>query len=158
MYVDMRAIDRITPTDSFPLPRIKDLIGELNQHKIFSTLDLKSGYWQIKLHPNSISKSAFLRLPFGLKNDPADFQRIMQIVLGGLSYVQVYINDIVIYSKKLDEHFLHLEEVFMRLKNSRLKLNKGKCVFFASKIQLLGHIVSGTGIEMEPVKVESHQY
>jgi hypothetical protein len=125
MCVDMRGINRITPTDPFPLPRIEDLLGELNQHKIFSTLDLKSGYWQIKLHPNSIAKSAFstpdghyefLRLPFGLNNAPADFQRIMQIVLGGLSYVQVYIDDIVIYSKTLDEHFLHLEEVFIRLK------------------------------------------
>jgi hypothetical protein len=165
--VDFRKLNSITQQDCFPLPRIDDILDRLSTSRVFTTIDLKSGYWQVKLSKESIPKTAFstpdghfefLRLPFGLKNAPAEFSRIMQQVLGDfVSFVEIYLDDITIHSKNEKEHLQHLIQVFKRINQANLKINGSKCNWFASKIQLLGHIVSENGVAMNPEKVSAIQ-
>ena len=127
--------------------------------------DLKAGYWQIEMDEVSIPKTAFryhrglyefLRLPFGLKNGPAAFQRIMDTVPSGLigHIAMVYLDDIVIYSNNMDEHINHIRLVFHRLRKAGLRLNTTKCHFGLREIKLLGFIVSEKGITTDPDKVK----
>ena len=127
-----------------------DILDQLGGCKFFSTLDLKSGYWQIRVHPDSQENMAFAThqglyqfkvMPFGLMNAPAVFQRLMQQVLMGLNpeagpdYVAVYLDDILIFSKTLEEHKSHLEQVFKRLEEVGLKLSPKKCSFACQKVE-----------------------
>ena len=162
--VDYRKLNKITDQDPFPLPRIDDILDRLRDSKIFSALDLKSGYWQVRLDEGSIPKTAFsthnahyewLRLPFGLRNAPAEFSRIMVQVLGDLTFVEIYLDDITVHSVTIDQHFDHLEVVFNRLKEANLKINKAKCTWFSTSIKVLGHIVSAQGVQMDVEKIEA---
>ena len=127
--VDYHKLNELTKADTFPLPRIDDLLDQLGKSKYFSTLDLKSGYWQIKVHPSSQEKTAFTThqglyefrvMPFGLMNAPAVFQRVMQHVLMGLNvegatdFVAVYLDDILIFSETFQKHITHLKMVLQR--------------------------------------------
>lgn len=138
--VDYRKLNEITKKDSYPLPRIDDTLDALQGSQIFSTLDLRSGYWQIELHPTAKEKSAFIThkglyeftvLPFGLCNLPSTFQRLMEHVLRGLNWKTclIYIDDIIIYSQSFEEHLQHLEDVFLRLRQANVKLKPSKCFF-----------------------------
>lgn len=131
--VDYRKLNAITQKDAYPLPHIQDIFDSVDKAKIFSTLNLKSGYWQVPMHPDSIEKSAFtchlglfefLRMPFGLTNAPALFQRAMTKVLSGLigRCCGVFIDDIVIYSQNEKERACHLEQVMKRLEEAGLQL------------------------------------
>ena len=160
--VDYRRLNKETIQDPFSLPRIDDILDRLAGSKVFSTLDLKSGYWQVKLSQDAIPKTAFstpdghyefLVCPFGLKNAPAEFSRLMHQVLGGLSYVQIYLDDITVHSATIEDHLNHLQETFKRLKHAKLKINDKKCTWFSSKISILGHVVSRNGIEMDKAKI-----
>ena len=111
--VDYRKLNEITIADQFPVPRIDDILDRLQKSRVFSTLDLKSGYWQVKLDSDSIPMTAFstpdghyefLKLPFGIRNAPADFSRLMREIFGKLSFVEIYIDDITVHSKNLEEH------------------------------------------------------
>ena len=117
--VDYRELNSVTKPDTFPLPRIEDLLDQFGQARYFSTLDLSSGFWQIKIHPDSREKTAFTVpqglfefavMPFGLTNAPGVFQRLMQQVLMGLNpengpdFVSAYIDDVLIFSRTLEEH------------------------------------------------------
>ena len=121
--IDYRSLNSVTKSDTFPLPRIDDLLDQLGKAKYFSTLDLAAGYWQVQLHPDSRAKSAFVThqglyefrvMPFGLKNAPAVFQRLMQQVLMGLNpdtahdFVAIYLDDILVFSETFEAHLLHL--------------------------------------------------
>ena len=148
--------------DRFPMQRIDDILDRLREAIIFSKVDLKSGYWQIRLDKESIPQTAFstpdghyefLVLPFGLKNASAEFNRTMQQILGDLKFVQIYIDDITIYSKNIEEHIEHIKVVLNRIKEAGLKLNGQKCVWFAEQIYLLGFKISKKGIEMDQNKV-----
>lgn len=138
--IDFRMINKIAKKDSFPMPLVSDTLDALSGTNYFTTLDLKSGYWQIDMHPSSREKTAFvthnglyefLVMPFGLTNSGASFQRLMGHVLRGLEYrfALIYIDDIIIFSKSVDEHLAHLEEVFRRLRDANVKLNPKKCSF-----------------------------
>ena len=116
--VDYRKVNAITRKDAHPLPHIQDIFDSLSGAKIFSTLDLKSGYWQIPVHPEAIEKTAFVchrglfeftRMPFGLANAPAEFQRTMQTVHGKMlgRFAMVYLDDIVVYLQNKREHREH---------------------------------------------------
>ena len=151
MCIDYRKLNTITKQVNWPIPRIADILDGLSGSMWFTTLDLKAGYWQLKLDPKSIEKTAFstpdghyefLRLPFGLKNAPAVFSQLMHRVFGNLSFVKIYLDDITIHSKTADEHFEHLEIVFQRLRDINLKLNHEKCIWFAKKIRILGYIIN----------------
>ena len=162
--VDFRRVNRVTRKDSFPMPLVSETLDALSGTKYFSTLDLKSGYWQISMHPNSREKTAFathnglyefLVMPFGLTNSGASFQRLMGHILRGLEYrfALIYIDDIIIFSKSVEEHLSHLEEVFKRLRGANVKLNPKKCSFVKQKVEYLGHVVTPDGISPDPGKV-----
>ena len=165
--IDLRRINNNTVPDQFYLPRIDETLDALAGSCIFSSVDLKSGYWQMELDESSKKYTAFTcgplgfyecnRLPFGLKNAPAVFQRLMQTVLGDLHLngVVVYLDDIVIYSKTVKEHFELLHEVFRRLREAGLKLCGSKCQFFMPSIKVLGHVVSAEGISCDSEKISA---
>jgi hypothetical protein len=164
--VDFRKLNAETLLDPFPIPRIDDVLDSMSGAIWFSSLDLKSGYWQMELDESSIPKTAFStpdghyefkRLPFGLKNAPADFSRLMYQLLGHLPFVKIYIDDITIFSKNLKDHIEHLEEVLSILNTSGLKLNREKCSLFRKEIKILGFVISKNGIMMDKSKVECIQ-
>lgn len=130
--VDYRKLNNVTLQDPFPMPRIADIFDRLRGAEFFTALDLKSGYWQIAMNEESIPKTAFstseghyefLRMPFGLKNAPAEFSRIMHQVLGNFEFVQIYLDDITIFSKNFNEHLKHIIVVLRAIRNAKLKIN-----------------------------------
>ena len=162
MCVDYRQLNERTTSDLFPMPLITDVLDRLQGKTIFSTLDLKSGYWQIPITEESMQITAFTtldghyeftRLPFGIKNAPAEFSRIMQQVLGGLPFVEIYLDDITIHSRNFSEHLEHLEAVFTRLFEANLFLNKKKCHFAKREIEVLGHLVCEGRVKMDKSKI-----
>ena len=163
MCIDYRKLNAITVTDPFPLPRMDDIMDRMNNSVVFSKIDQSSSYYQILMQPRSVALTAFstpnghyefLRLFFGLKNAPSEFSRIMYQILGDLSYIEIYIDDIFVHSKSIEEHFDHLKVLFNRFKSANLKLNPEKCEFCKSSIQVLGHIISKDVISMDPAKIE----
>ena len=165
--IDLRRINQRSVSDAYYLPRIDETLDALAGAKIFTSLDLKSGYWQVELEEDAKQYTAFTvgplgffecnRMPFGLKNAPATFQRLMQRVLGDLHLkgCVVYIYDIIIYTKTEEEHEEMLEKVFQRIRDAGLKLSPKKCHLFQKKIKCLGHIVSEQGISCDPKKTSA---
>ena len=167
--IDYRKLNSVTQKDAHPLPHIQDVFDQLRGATVFSTLDLKSGYWQVPMHEDSIQKTAFtchmglyefVRLPFGLTNAPAIFQRAMNKALAGLTgkICMVYIDDIVVYSRTPAEHARHLEQVLQRLRSAGFQLKPSKCSFGLSEIELLGYKVSAEGIQPLPDRIASVQH
>ena len=166
--IDYRKLNQITRKDSHPLPRIPEALDSLGRAHYFSTLDLRSGYWQIEMADDSKEKTAFIThnglyefnaLPFGLCNSPATFQRVMTHVLRGLEWdiCLVYIDDLIIFSRTFDDHLLHLEQVFKRLREANLRLKPSKCHFVKSEVEYLGHVVSADGLKPNPAKIRAVQ-
>ncbi|XP_067647345.1 retrovirus-related Pol polyprotein from transposon 17.6 isoform X4 [Eurosta solidaginis] len=169
--VDYRKLNDVTKKDSYPLPRIDDTLDSLSGTKLirtFSTLDLKSGYWQVEVKEEDKEKTAFsvgdglwqfTVMPFGLFNAPATFERLMDQVLKGLHWKTclVYLDDIIVLGKNFDEHLRNLEEVFQRIAGAGLKLSPKKCALFKKEVNYLCHKVTTEGIctaneEIEAVK------
>ena len=166
--IDYRKLNQITRKDSHPLPRITEALDSLGGAHYFSTLDLRSGYWQIEMEDDSKEKTAFIThnglyefnaLPFGLCNSPATFQRVMTHVLRGLEWdiCLVYIDDLIIFSRSFDNHLLHLEQVFKRLREANLRLKPSKCHFVKSEVEYLGHVVSADGLKPNSAKIRAVQ-
>jgi len=164
VVVDFRKLNNITIGDSFPLPNITEILDQLGSAKYFTTLDLASGYHQIPMAEQDKGKTAFStpyghyefnRMPFGLKNAPATFQRLMNSVLTGMQGLKclVYLDDIVIYGSSLEDHNKRLEEVLQRLRENKLKLQPDKCEFLRKETVYLGHIISENGISPDPSKL-----
>jgi len=163
--VDYRLVNAATVKDAYPLPRIDDSLSALSGAKWFSTLDLASGYWQVPMDPASSGKAAFVTtsglyewtvMSFGLTSSPSTFERLMELILAGLRFETclIYLDDIIVYGKTFEEELKRLEDVFVRLRSSGLKLKPSKCVLFPKSVTYLGHIVSENGIETDLVKVE----
>ena len=161
--VDYRKINAVTRKDAYPIPRVDDTLNTLSGSSWFSTIDLKSGYWQVEMAPDDREKTAFCTqeglfefnvMPFGLCNAPATFQRLMDCVLAGLQWSSclVYIDDIIIIGRSFDEHLHHLQQVLDRLKSAGLKIQPSKCHFLQQKVKFLGHIVSSEGVSPDPSK------
>ena len=165
--IDLRKLNARTVKDAYSIPRIEDALDSLNGACIFTSLDLKSGYWQVELDEESIPLTAFtvgplgfyecVRMPFGLTNAPATFQRLMESCLGDLhlSWCIIYLDDIIIFSKNPDDHITRLEGVFEKLAEAGLKLKPSKCEFFKARLKYLGHVVSPQGIATDPAKIEA---
>ena len=163
--MDYRRLNAVTRKDVFPLPRIDDLLDKMRGKSVFSTLDAKTGYWQIQMEENSREKTAFITsdglyefkvMPFGLCNAPATFQRLMQRVLRGLEdFCSVYIDDVIVFSSSIEEHLDHLQQIFVRLRRIGLKLQPKKCTFGSQEVLYLGHLVSAKGIFPNPAKTKA---
>ena len=161
--IDFRALNKITEPISFRIPSLADVFDTLaaSDSEIFSSLDMKSGFWQVPLDPSTKHKSAFIthkgvyefnRLAFGMMNSPMTFQCLMTKVLKDLNFkvALVYIDDILIFSKNFEEHLHHISLVFSNLRAANLKLNPSKCKFATSTVKYLGHIISKEGIRVNP--------
>ena len=160
--VDFRQLNAATVKDAHPLPRIDDLLDALHGAKWFSTLDLKSGYWQVPIAEQDKEKTAFRtssvqlfefnQVPFGLCNAPATFSRLMDRVLAGLHWETClfYLDDIIVFSSTWEEHLARLCEVFERLRHAKLKLGASKCTFAAKEVSYLGHRVTEEGLLPDP--------
>ena len=147
-----------------PLPKIDEMYAKLKGAKVFSTIDLRSGYHHIALDKSSRAKTAFvtpfgkyefLMVPFGLAQAPAYFQLLMNKVLKGLKFMMTYLDDIIIFSQDELQHLEHLEIVFSHLREAGLKMKRSKCDFFKSEIHYLGHLISPEGISPLPKKLDS---
>uniref|UniRef100_A0A8C1WKU1 Gypsy retrotransposon integrase-like protein 1 n=1 Tax=Cyprinus carpio TaxID=7962 RepID=A0A8C1WKU1_CYPCA len=162
--VDYRKLNQVTKKDAFPLPRIEDSLASLTRSAWYSTLDLASGYWQVRVEEADREKTAFTtpfglfewdRMPFGLCNAPATFQRLMQRCLGGrlMESTLVYLDDVIVYSPDFESHLQHLEEVFQAMERYGLKLQPDKCHLLRREVKFLGHCVSAAGVAVDPEKV-----
>ena len=160
--VDFRQLNAATVKDAHPLPRIDYLLDALHGAKWFSTLDLKSGYWQVPIAEQDKEKTAFRtssgqlfefnQVPFGLCNAPATFSHLMDRVLAGLHWETClfYLDDIIVFSSTWEEHLARLREVFERLRHAKLKLGAAKCTFAAKEVSYLGHRVTEEGLLPDP--------
>jgi hypothetical protein len=165
MCVDYRPLNEVTIKNKYPLPRIDILFDQLTGVRVFSKIDLGSGYHQIRIRPEDIPKTAFttryglfeyLVMSFGLTNAPAHFAYLMNSVFMPEldKFVVVFIDDILIYSKNEEEHAQHLRIVLTRLREHQLYAKFSKCAFWLEEIQFLGHVLSAMGIAVDPSKVK----
>lgn len=162
--IDFRDLNRKTIEDKYPLPRIEEILDSLGKCQYFSTLDLAQGFYQIEMDERSLEKTAFSvnnqhlmfkRMCFGLKNAPATFQRVMDNVLRPFlfKFCFVYIDDVIIFSKSLEEHVQHLTLVLQRLREVNLKVQLDKTEFLHKEVAFLGHLVTQDGIKPNPEKI-----
>lgn len=168
MCVDWRALNKITVKNKYPLPRIEELLDRLSGARVFSKLDLRMGYHQVRIKPEDVPKTAFrtryghfefLVLGFGLTNAPATFMSLMNSIFHPFldSCVVVFLDDILVYSANEAEHAQHLRQVLQVLRSNKLYAKRSKCSFFQSEVDFLGHIVSADGIKIDPSKVSAIQ-
>ncbi len=162
--VDYRDLNLETVKDVYNLPRMDDILERMGKAAIFTKMDLAAGYWQVLVHPKDRAKTAFttreglfqfIRMPFGLCNAPATFQRMMNAVLSDLigKCVFVYIDDIIVYSQDFKTHMQHVRMVLDRLRGAGLQVIPSKCDIACSWVEFLGHIISGEGIKVDPKKI-----
>jgi hypothetical protein len=164
MCVDCRSLNDVTVKNKYPLPRIEDLFDQMRGDRVFSKIDLRSGYHQIKIRPSDISKMAFSTryglydftvMLFGLTNAPAYFMNLMNKVFMEYldRFVVVFINDILVYSKNDSDHEEHLWMVLKKLQDNQLYAKYSKCEFWIDEVPFLGHIISNGGILVDTAKV-----
>jgi hypothetical protein len=163
--VDYRALNRITKRNNAPLPRSDEMFDRLGGARVFSKLDLKTGFHQIRLRPEDIEKTAFntkygqfeyLVMPMGLCNAPATFQTLMNNIFYDCidDFLVVYMDDLLIFSKNEEDHMRHVEMVLQRLREHKLYVSPKKCVFMSTEIEFLGFIVGKDGLRVDPKKIE----
>ena len=162
--MDFRQLNAITKPLVVPLPLIDDILALLGKSKCFSTLDLRSGYWQVALNKEVREKTVFTChmglfnfrvMLFGLANAPGVFSQLMSIVLDGMeTFTMAYLDDIMVFLRSPEEHFEHLQWVFDRLKRHGLKLKLSKCQFLREETKYLGFVINKDGVKTDVDKVE----
>ena len=166
LCIDYRRINKVTIKNKYPLPRIDDLFDQLQGAQVFSKIDLRSGYHQVKVRAEDIPKTAFrtryghyefLVMPFGLTNAPAIFMDLMNRIFREFldKFVIVFIDDILVYSKSREEHAHHLAQVLQVLREKKLYAKLSKCGFWLEQTAFLGHVISKEGVSVNPEKVEA---
>ena len=170
--VDFRNLNAVTIRDSFPLPRIDDLLHKIGQAAVFSKMDIQSGFHQVPMEGDSIETTAFslpeavegsshfewIVMPFGLMNAPSTFQRLVSRVLVGCEpFTAAYIDDILVFSRNETEYEQYLDAVFQCLARHNLRIKLKKCSFFQKQMPFLGHVLSQGQVQVEPEKVEALQ-
>jgi hypothetical protein len=164
MCIDYRALNEVTIKNKYPLPRIEDLFDQLRGVSLFSKIDLRSGYHQLRIRPSDIPKTTFITkyglyeftvMSFGLTNAPAFFMNLMNSVFMDYldKFVVVFIDDILIYSRSEEEHVDHLKMVLQRLREHQLHAKLSKCEFWIDEVMFLGHIINKEGLDVDPKKV-----
>lgn len=167
MCVDYRQLNQLTIKDSYALPRSEEILDAfIGGNNYYTVMDMKSGYHQVEVEETHRARTAFTvgplgfyefnRLPFGLVNSPATYQRLMEQILGDLhlDICFIYLDDLIIFSETYEEHLERLQMVLQRLREHNLKLSPKKCAFFKDKVKYIGHIVSKDGISPDPDKLE----
>jgi hypothetical protein len=163
---DYRPLNAQTRRDMFPMPLVEDVIDQLGKSTWFTTLDLQSRFWQIRMSSEDVKKTALITktglydwtvMPFGLKNATSTFSRTMAEVFKdlGSKFLKVFVDDLNIHSKSWGEHLRHLDKVLCRLREVNLKLNSNKCCFAKKAITFLGHMVNKEGIQPDPGKIQA---
>ena len=164
--IDFRRLNSMTIKDCYALPRIDETLDSLQGSSYFSSLDLKSGFWQIPMAGESRQKTAFsvgnlgffefLRMPFGLTNAPATFQRAMEKCLGDMNLAEclIYLDDVVVFSGSPEDHLKRLRRAFERFRHFKLKLKPSKCEFFKEELTYVGHVVNKDGIHPDTSLVD----
>ncbi|GJZ00868.1 putative reverse transcriptase domain-containing protein [Tanacetum coccineum] len=166
MCIDYRELNKLTVKNRYPLPRIDDLFDQLQGSSVYSKIDLRSGYHQLRVHAEDIPKTAFRTryrhykfqvMPFCLTKAPAIFMDLMNRVCKPYldKFVINFIDDILIYSKSKQEHEGYLKLILELLKKEELYAKFSKCEFWIPKVQFLGHVIDSQGIHMDPAKIES---
>jgi hypothetical protein len=164
MCIDYRSLNEVTIKNKYPLPRIEDLFDQLRGASVFSKIDLRSGYHQLRIRPSDIPKTAFITkyelyeftvMSFGLTNAPAYFMYLMNSVFMNYldKFVVVFIDDILIYSQNEQEHEEDLRKVLNRLRDCQLYAKLSKCKFWITEVLFLGHIINREGLAVDPKKV-----
>ncbi len=167
LCVDFRQLNQRTVKDAYALPRIEEVLENLGGSRYYSVLDMKSGYHQVEIEENHKPFTAFTvgplgfweynRLPFGLSNAPATYQRLMEECLGELvdeGVCQIYLDDVLVASTTVEDHFRRLKRVFTKFREAGMKLSAKKCNLFRDRVNYVGHVVSEHGVETDPAKVE----
>eukprot|EP00253_Pinus_taeda_P001689 PITA_01689 len=166
MCIDYRQLNKLTIKNKYPLPRIDELFDQVKGATVFSKIELRSGYHQIRIKDEDIAKTAFrtryghyefVVLPFGLTNAPATFMCLMNGIFHPYldQFVIIFIDDILIYSRNIEEHCEHLRIVLQTLRKHQLYAKFSKCDFFKEEIQYLGHVISKEGIAVDPKKIKA---
>ena len=166
LCIDYRELNAVTVKNKYPLPRIDDLFDQLRGASVFSKIDLRSGYHQIRIAEEDVEKTAFRTryghfeftvMPFGLSNAPAIFMDLMNRLFREQldSSVVVFIDDILVYSKTKEEHEAHLRRVLEIMRENQLYAKLSKCEFWLDSVAFLGHIISASGISVDPAKIEA---
>ena len=164
--IDYRKLNNVTVKDAFPIPKIESYLDTLRGSVYMLTLDMASGYYQVKLDEKDKHKTVFItkyglfqytKLPFGLCNSPATFSRVIQLVLQGLSWKEclAYLDDIVVLGTNFEDHMQTLIRVFTRFKQYNLKLKSSKCQLFQTEVNFLGKVVGNNGISVNPDSIEA---
>lgn len=166
LVIDYRKLNQKTVSDKYPMPEISNILDQLGGNRYFTTLDLASGFHQIKMDPRDVEKTAFsvnhgkyefVRMPFGLKNAPAIFQRAMDDVLrehiGKICYV--YMDDVVVFGRTLEEALKNLETILRKLQEANLKVQPDKSEFLMKSVEFLGYVITENGIKPNSKKIET---
>lgn len=170
MCVDYRQLNSRTIRDNYALPRIDEILDSLSGNRYFTVLDMKSGYHQIEIFEEHKQRTAFTvgplgffefnKMPFGLVNAPATYQRLQEECLGDLHLKTcfIYLDDVIIFSRSIEEHFDRLKLIFDRFRRFGLKLSPKKCHFLMKKVKYIGHIISEEGVQADPDKIEKVEH
>ena len=166
LCIDYRQLNRVTIRNQYPLPRIDELFDQLQGSRVYSKIDLRSGYHQLRVQESDVPKTAFrtrygpyefLVMPFGLTNAPETFMDLMNRVFHPYldRFVIVFIDDILVYSSSPEEHAEHLRTVLQILRERQLYAKFSKCQFWLDRVAFLGHVISAEGVSVDPQKIEA---